>query len=296
MEVRDRIVKYDTTENSSLPFEYANEIGISSNTFQKNPSVPAYITSYVLLFGMQGVAEYRINDKRKKLDQGALLFIRPGSKVQKLKANGVIMAVRLDNAIMCGAYNRISKWQQLDHPFDQKLPNGEIFFLPVRVKAGSDCFAKILDLIEQHYTKQLSMLFYFKLAEAILKAQHDYISRSTQLNFKRDTTRLEIFKRLNSAREFIEDNVHQNINLDELSCVSCLSKYHLVRTFKALYGKTPHQYHLDLRLRKIHALIHSDVKINSLNSLALDFGFSDYSVFYKHYKKNYKVKPSFNYC
>ncbi len=296
MEERNRTVSCGNVESNHLRGEHPNAIRISSDTSGKDPSPAEFTKTYVTLFAMQGTAEYLVNDKRKQLDQGALLFIPPNSKVQRTRADAVILAIHLDTHVMRVAYDRISKEPWLVYPFDQKPRNEEPFFLQLRVKARSPYFSEIPDMIDQHVNKQPDKAFYCALAEAIIKAQNAYISSSSKLNFKRNSTRLEIFQRLNTAREFIEDNVHQNIHLDELSRVSCLSKYHLVRTFKMLYGKTPHQFHLDLRLRQIHKLIHSDVKISSLNSLALDFGFSDYSVFYKHYKKNYKVKPSFSYC
>ncbi|RIA09931.1 AraC-like DNA-binding protein [Flavobacteriaceae bacterium MAR_2010_72] len=51
-------------------------------------------------------------------------------------------------------------------------------------------------------------------------------------------------------RNYIETNYEVNLNLDALSHIQLVSKYHLLRLFKKYYGLTPRQYLIDTRIEK----------------------------------------------
>ena len=50
------------------------------------------------------------------------------------------------------------------------------------------------------------------------------------------------------TRNYINNNLHQQINLVSLSDVGFASKFHLLRLFKKYYGQTPQQYLTDKRI------------------------------------------------
>lgn len=51
-------------------------------------------------------------------------------------------------------------------------------------------------------------------------------------------------------RNYIENNYDVNLNLEVLSHIQFVSKYHLLRLFKKYYGLTPRQYLIDKRIEK----------------------------------------------
>ncbi len=51
-------------------------------------------------------------------------------------------------------------------------------------------------------------------------------------------------------RNYIDTHYEVDINLDLLSRIQCVSKYHLLRLFKKYYGLTPRQYLIDIRIEK----------------------------------------------
>ena len=53
-----------------------------------------------------------------------------------------------------------------------------------------------------------------------------------------------------ATRNFIDNNFDTNLNLDLLSHLQLVSKYHLLRLFKKYYGQTPSQYLMDKRIEK----------------------------------------------
>jgi AraC family transcriptional regulator len=55
--------------------------------------------------------------------------------------------------------------------------------------------------------------------------------------------------------DYMHDNVGQDITLDDLAAVAHLSKYHLVRAFKARTGSPPHAYLQQIRLSRASMLL-----------------------------------------
>ena len=49
-------------------------------------------------------------------------------------------------------------------------------------------------------------------------------------------------------RNYIENHYDVDLNLDLLSHIQFVSKYHLLRLFKKYYGQTPRQYLIDKRI------------------------------------------------
>ncbi len=57
-------------------------------------------------------------------------------------------------------------------------------------------------------------------------------------------------------RNYIDNNYEVNLNLDLLSNIQFVSKYHLLRLFKKYYGQTPRQYLIAKRVEmsKVHLI------------------------------------------
>ena len=85
------------------------------------------------------------------------------------------------------------------------------------------------------------------------------------------------------------ENFTQTIQLDKLARVALLSKFHLLRTYKEVYGITPYKQVLELRLKHSTELMKKDW---SFEEIAFRLGFSDRRSFTKAFKKRYGMAPS----
>jgi AraC-like DNA-binding protein len=65
----------------------------------------------------------------------------------------------------------------------------------------------------------------------------------------RDRARVELRRRLRRAADFIDSHHAQALTLDDMAGVACLSRYHFVRHFRALFGITPYAFLLRKRAR-----------------------------------------------
>lgn len=93
---------------------------------------------------------------------------------------------------------------------------------------------------------------------------------------------------VNLVREVIQAHPEQNIRLDDLACLTGLSKYHLLRVFQRGVGLSPHEYQTNLRINKAKGLLARGEKIANV---ALDLGFSDQAHFTRTFKQYTLTTP-----
>ena len=80
---------------------------------------------------------------------------------------------------------------------------------------------------------------------------------------------------LNRIRAKIEANLDADLSLESLAGESGYSRAHFLRMFRATTGVTPHQYVLDLRLKRAQERLRQ--ASSSIIDVALSCGFSSQS-------------------
>lgn len=64
-----------------------------------------------------------------------------------------------------------------------------------------------------------------------------------------------VYERLKLSKDFIESNLSNEIDVDQIAAKACFSKYHFIRVFKSAYGRTPNQYLIEQRIQKSKELL-----------------------------------------
>lgn len=90
------------------------------------------------------------------------------------------------------------------------------------------------------------------------------------------------------ARDFMDDNIHSDISLDDISETANLSKYHFLRMFREQFGITPHQYILNCRINRAREALEAGTL---LDDVVFSHGFSDLSHFNRRFKPIYGMTP-----
>lgn len=93
------------------------------------------------------------------------------------------------------------------------------------------------------------------LLERLLERHLEAGRRIAELPPARASTRRELYRRLARARDFIDSSLGQTINLAAMARVACLSPHHFLRSFKAVFGLTPHQYLTRARIERAKELL-----------------------------------------
>jgi AraC-like DNA-binding protein len=66
------------------------------------------------------------------------------------------------------------------------------------------------------------------------------------------------------TRHYIDNNYDTDLNLELLSHIRFVSKYHLLRLFKKYYGQTPKQYLTDKRIEKSKEYLKKGMHISGI--------------------------------
>ena len=57
------------------------------------------------------------------------------------------------------------------------------------------------------------------------------------------------------AKLFIDSHYADPINIDDTAGEAAFSKFHFIRLFRSVYGKTPHQYLIGVRVEKARLML-----------------------------------------
>jgi AraC family transcriptional regulator len=95
--------------------------------------------------------------------------------------------------------------------------------------------------------------------------------------------------RLRAVVEYVEDNLDAGPSLEQMAAVARISTYHFAHQFKRATGLPPYQYVITRRVeRALQLLREGDL---SLAEIAARAGFSDQTVFCRHFKRLVGVTP-----
>jgi AraC-like DNA-binding protein len=129
---------------------------------------------------------------------------------------------------------------------------------------------------------------------------HELMARLLQVHFNiyreiemlpaaRPTTREELYRRVHCARDYIAALYHKPITLDDIAAVACLSPNHLLRSFKHIFGSTPHQFITALRLEEAQRLLRN-TEI-SVTEVCFAVGFESLGTFSWLFRRRFGVSP-----
>lgn len=130
---------------------------------------------------------------------------------------------------------------------------------------------------------------YFTLAEHIVADHIPIIKQLQQVPAIRQHTRKELYRRLCKAKEYMQGTFTQSPAIQEIARYANLSEFHFFRLFKQVYGITPHNYLMQLKLNYASQLL-KESGLSIAETAALS-GFSDVFAFSKAFKKRRGVTP-----
>jgi AraC-like DNA-binding protein len=98
-----------------------------------------------------------------------------------------------------------------------------------------------------------------------------------------------LYKRVVQAKLFIDGHFAEPVDLGNISDEAYFSKFHFIRVFKKIYGKTPHQYLTAVRIERAMQLL----KLNTpVTEACLAVGFESMSSFSGLFKRIVGISPS----
>ena len=98
-----------------------------------------------------------------------------------------------------------------------------------------------------------------------------------------------LYRRVVRAKLFIDANFASAIDLDNIADEACFSKFHFTRLFKEIYGKTPHQYLTDVRVKHAKVLLATDTTVVRV---CFSVGFDSISSVTGRFKRRVGLTPA----
>lgn len=95
--------------------------------------------------------------------------------------------------------------------------------------------------------------------------------------------KLYLYRRIVQAKLFIDLQYTSSLDVDNIADEACFSKFHFLRLFKSIYGKTPHQYLTHVRIQKAKELLRSG---KSVTDTCYAVGFESQGSFSSLFKRN----------
>ena len=164
---------------------------------------------------------------------------------------------------------------EMIYPFDGRLMQ-YIYKFSLAAKTGFDDD----QWLEEEFYMMLKVLY------EIHKQVGEEIHRIPAV---KRSTKIEVYKKINDAKDFLDDNFSSEIKIEDAAKAACMSNFHFIRLFKNVFGDTPYQYITYKRLAKASSLImKTDM---SITEVCMEVGFTSLSSFSWLFKQKYGLSP-----
>jgi AraC-like DNA-binding protein len=126
--------------------------------------------------------------------------------------------------------------------------------------------------------------------EQLLALHRNLETEIERLPAAKRSTREELFRRLNVARDFIESSYLEKLNLNLIADVVNLSPHHFLRLFKDAFQTTPYQFVISKRLEQAREMLRADN--SSVTDVCFSLGWESLGSFSRDFKRRFGVPPS----
>lgn len=256
-------------------------------------------TRFSIRFGLTGTQEYHINDRVLKVNQNQFLVMNAGTEYTVKCQNSedtTMMAFCFNEDFVRDFVNvHTSRQESLIDENGLYSLMGESPEFPLHTLLVDEEIRPIIrDIVHAKLYLSADELDDYSIFNRILEMV--FTDCTTQLqtienqNIVKQSTKVELYRRLSIARDYIQANYSTDINLNELSRVACLSPYHFHRAFKKTFGITPKKYVTALRIEKAKWLLkNKDINVQAICN---EIGFKDVSSFTRLFASYTRLTPS----
>ena len=256
-------------------------------------------TRFSIRFGINGTQEYHIKDRILQVNQQQFLVMNAGTeytvKAQNNESTTMLAFCYNEDFVRNFVNVHTSKQESLIdkngiYDLIEESPEFPLHTLLV----DQEVRPVIRDIVHAKLYLSIDEVDDYAIFNRMLEMVFTDCSSQLQ-NFEnqkivKQSTKVELYKRLSIARDYIQANYCQEINLNELSRVACLSPYHFHRAFKKTFGITPKKFVTGLRIERAKWLLQK--KDYNVQAICQEVGFKDVSSFTRLFASYTNLTPS----
>jgi AraC family transcriptional regulator len=262
-----------------------------TGTIAKPYSFPQHIPGAGILTLLSGTGRFTLNGETITLDPTRYLLIDRGSHLSihidrpslgegwpRTETQPLFLFFRaetVDEALT--KYHTDLCWLERAHPMNDELKER----LEWLVRLGGSCSSFSTLKADAMVRDILLDLIRHALAAA---------TTAQRLAVSRQTTRIELFKRLSLAREWIHTNYSSPLPLESMAEKAQLNRQHFLRMFRDCFGSTPHQYLIEVRLAAARELLTGTTE--PVNAICRMTGFESPPSFSSLFRSRFGISPN----
>lgn len=241
---------------------------------------------YEFYFFIEGHVSIEIAGERYPLKNGDVVIIPPGLSHHALIHDNKLPYRRFVFWIS-KAYCRQLMEQSRDYGylFQQAGVTKNSYLFHNEVIAFNAIHTKVLHLIDEIHSNR------FGRDTKISLCVNDLILHLSRLSYQQSHAeeKKEDQSLYESLVYYIEDHLDEELSLESLAGHFYVNKYHIAHIFKENIGLSIHQY---ITKKRVTACRDALIGGQKISEACLSYGFSDYSCFYRAFKKEYGISPS----
>ncbi|GIP41140.1 AraC family transcriptional regulator [Paenibacillus sp. J31TS4] len=128
------------------------------------------------------------------------------------------------------------------------------------------------------------------LAQELLLAHSRVQSEMEGISALKASTREELYRRVRAGHEYLTAYFAEPVRLADAARASCLSPNHFLRSYRELFGMSPHQYLTEKRLQEARKLLLRTDK--TVTAICLEVGLQSPGSFSSLFARRFGTSPS----
>jgi AraC-like DNA-binding protein len=284
------IITSHSWNGNTLNFSSLNEFLIEGQKQKAGPGI-----KYVI----SGEESYFIDKHVNRVREGACLLVNEGQKFDTLlqyqKEPVIGLCLSIDTKMLNDVFqNHI---QAEDHLLENSGKTRERFDFFESIYGKEDILCGHMHELTKKLDRTTGKIdlcdeeLFFGIARHLLLSQERIKKNALQIKATRHSTRQELYARVSKARAMLDECFAEPIEMSALAASVALSEFHFYRTFRQVYGISPHQYQIKRRLEDSKSKLEKGE--GSVSQVAHAAGFADVQSFSKSFRKMFLISPGY---
>ncbi len=262
-------------------------------TSHKKYYYPGHATPYMLIVNLNSRGRYVVNDQKLSLGGQNFLFLNANDKLSISYDNDPVesLFILFEDNFVDQTYLAFSTDCNimLDRPFEIGADRESLHSIPLKIDREILLLFNSIKRLQPDQNDLDEKLIY--LMKKVVQLESRRSIDICKIQAVKRSTKIELYRRLLLARDYMESNLTQTrLTVDEIARFAGLNKFHFILNFNSLFGNTPHQYLVNIKLKKAFELIQSTNY--SVTEACYLSGFESLPSFSILFKKKFGVAPS----
>lgn len=275
---------------------YGDHLLLTSR-IEHNQTLKGHCANIALITSLEGSLKLKVNGFGYALGLSSFIVVNRGSLLsfEHMEANCQPVLLFFRNVVADVAAAELfykEPGNTKDLSFDQLKDHSLIEHIHYANTSLQEQLRLLIDLSEScasfHALKADAIVR--SLIKDLVSENHQAISVSSKIPVVKQSTKVDLYKRLTMAKDWMQENLHNGIVLDDASEVAMMTKEHFLRNFKKAFDSTPHQYLMGLRMERAKTLLlESSMPAQEISEM---IGFETLSSFSYQFRKSVGITPS----